>query len=380
MTFDWLPPPRRGGRAPARTVALVRRGVHHGHLRPRDGDDAAANAFDLGARIGAGLRDALRTAQPVQLRAVLARRLRPHATRIRGTLALLERLRDGARFQDEIARRIRGTRFTLAGATVDLGDPREIEKVFVDARSPSGRIVARDLFAKLTWIAFDERDVSLRIRFSHGHEALQEWYLDPRLAVWTDRFATAAFRECEAIGDHVELSAFLRRAFRRRVRLSERIVYNNAPGGGAVLHHDAEPTQLGVLFGQLEGRTAWLALPRRELAAEVVAHARATRRRTPRNVGDAMRLLDDPDVPWLRRLLDHTPEFTARLVARGAARVLDAGDALLLPSPSVDDACWHSVFALGETPSLAHSFGIFPTRARGGRDDAPRGVRVDRTA
>jgi hypothetical protein len=49
-------------------------------------------------------------------------------------------------------------------------------------------------------------------------------------------------------------------------------------------------------------------------------------------------------------------------VERGALSILAAGDILLLPSPGPDDAAWHSVFALGSRPSLAHSYGIFAAR------------------
>jgi hypothetical protein len=146
------------------------------------------------------------------------------------------------------------------------------------------------------------------------------------------------------------------------VRLSERIVYSNAPGGGAVFHHDDEEHQLGVVFGQLAGETAWLALPKRELAAHVAACARSGALRrlagTPRR---ALRALDR-DAPALRALLDATPRFTARLVDHGALIHLRAGDALLLPTHGPDDTCWHAVFALGRRASLAHSYGIFARR------------------
>jgi hypothetical protein len=47
------------------------------------------------------------------------------------------------------------------------------------------------------------------------------------------------------------------------------------------------------------------------------------------------------------------------LVARGAFFRLEAGDVLILPSPSPAVCAWHSVFALGARPSVAHSYGLF---------------------
>jgi hypothetical protein len=141
------------------------------------------------------------------------------------------------------------------------------------------------------------------------------------------------------------------------VRLSERILFANAPGGGAAFHHDAESAQLGVAYAQLAGRTAWLALPKRELAY-VVAQLAAGR--LARSVAGrrALRALDRHS-PSLERLLNSEARLTRTLAERGRLYVLAAGDILLLPSPGLDDSAWHSVFALGSRPSLALSFGIF---------------------
>lgn len=283
-------------------------------------------------------------------------------------MASFARLRRGASFQDELWSRLaREPRFEPAGATLDLGDAREIEKVFADARQ-RGRIAARDLYAKLSWISHDERDVSLRIRFSFGAEQLFEWQREASRAPWADQLAEAVFPECAVLTGQRALTGLIERACGRRVRFSERIVYNNAPGGGAVFHCDVEPFQLGVLYGQLAGETGWLALPKRELAEELEAFARSARANgVLRKARRDPRWLDDEDDRELRRILDQTPRFTRRLVERGAFVRLRAGDALLLPSPGPDDACWHSVFALGRRPSLAHSYGIFGARR-------PRGV------
>jgi hypothetical protein len=123
-----------------------------------------------------------------------------------------------------------------------------------------------------------------------------------------------------------------------------------------LFHHDAEPGQLGVVFCQLEGHTAWISLGKRRLAALLAKTGHA------RNTSRAMAALDHGDLA-LESMINRDAAFTAQLAARGALFVLQAGDAILLPSFSIDAVAWHSVIALGERPSLAHSYGIFPARA-----------------
>ncbi len=340
---------------------MRRRGVHHGWAIDRGTHDVGSRELSNVSQ----LRSAWRQARPLVLRGVGSQGVHEHARAIESTLAVFERLRAGAEFQDELWQRkhVR-LEFEPGGASVDLGDPREIEKVFAHARgrAPHARPLARDLYAKLSWIAHDARDRSLRIRFSFGAEQLMDWQKEVKRAPHADRFCEAVFPECAILSDNPVLAGFAQEMLGCRVRLSERIVYNNAPGGGAVLHHDAEPNQLGVLYGQFAGRTAWLALPKRRLAHQLLEAGRAT------NARAALRLLDgDYDAP-LTRLLHNSPRFTRRLVEVDAFLVLEAGDALFLPSPAWDDCCWHSVFALGRRASLAHSYGIFaqagPARVR----------------
>jgi hypothetical protein len=339
--------PGRAGRA--RTLELARRGVRHGHvsLAPR------GTAEDLtDAVLRTNLAVLWGDAYPIHLPRALETRLPGRRADVRASLASFERLRRGASFQDELWSRLAGHgEFAPAGATIDTADERELEKVFAD-RLRNGRRVARDLYAKLSWIATDERDDSLRIRFSFGSEALCEWQAETRRAPHAEAFAEAVFPECDVLTGHAELVALIGGLIRRAPRFGERIVYNNAPGGGAIFHHDVEPHQLGVLYGQLAGETGWLALPR-ELLVNEVAVALSIR---PKR---ALARLEREDDAELARLLNHTPRFTRQLVLRGSFVHLRAGDALLLPSPTPEVTCWHSVFALGARPSLAHSYGIF---------------------
>lgn len=339
-------------RAPG-LVSLHRRGTRHGRLRPAP--SAAPEGHERARRWEAD--------EPILLPGILRSTLARHAAPIRASLALFERLRNGASFQDEVRERLAGKReFFPSGALVDPGDPREIEKVFVDGMRGK-RFAARGLYAKLSWIAHDERDVSLRIRFSFGSENGLDWQKETRRAPWAERYAEALFPECAALTENRALVETIEKGLGRRARLSERIVYNNAPDGGAIFHHDCEPHQHGVVFGQLEGETAWLALPKRALARHLAASARTAAQRkshgTPRR---ALAALDREGDARIARILNETPAFTARLAEAGALFHLRAGDALLLPNHGWDDTCWHAVFALGPRPSLAHSYGIFARR------------------
>lgn len=342
--------------APDVVRALQRRGRDVWPLRRRGADLGFAVPVSRGAP---DPREALarwRRSEPVFLPAVLGRAPVRYARAIRATLRMFDRLRNGGSFLGEMERRLaREPDLVYAGSARDRQDPREIERLFVDA-APAGEVVARDLWAKLTWIAHDEHDRSLRIRFSSGQEQLDAWMTETDLtAGWVDQFAARAFPECDAVLGCAPLRRLLQHLLARPHRLSERIVYSNAPDGGAVFHHDAEPGQLGVVFSQLEGHTAWLTLPKRRLATLLVRTGAAPKWRA------AMAALDAAD-ERLAHVLNRDAEFTAHLAAHGALFVLRAGDAILLPSQGIDDVAWHSVVALGRRPSLAHSYGLFARR------------------
>lgn len=335
--------------------ALRQRGRDVWPLRRRGADLGFAVAMDRTPPPPAVALARWNRSEAVFLPGILGDAPRRHGSAITATLRMFDRCRRGARFLDEIERRLRDDGdLRYAGSTKDRNDPREIERVFVDAE-PGGEVVATDLWAKLTWIANDESDVSLRIRFSAGKEQLEEWMQSTDLtAGWVDQFAARAFPECEAVLACEPLRAMLAHLLRRPHRLSERIVYNNAPDGGAVFHHDAEPGQLGVIFSQLQGHTAWLALGKRRLAA-LLTHVKACR-----SARLAMEALDRGNDERLWRLLNRDAGFCGELAARDALFVLHAGDAIALPSQGIDDVAWHSVIALGATASLAHSYGLFP--------------------
>lgn len=338
----------RSLRARGREVwPLVRRDADLGHA-------VSVQRAPLGQRLEAAR---WRASEPVFLPGVLGDVERHRRHEIRGCLEMFERLRaESSEFLDELELRLHDDDWLrYAGSTVDQDDPREVERCFVDAEA-DGEIVAADLWAKLAWITEDETDSSLRIRFSNGLDQLDEWMTtSDHTASWVDRFALHTFPECAAILNCAALRERLDRLVGQPHRLSERIVYNNAPNGGAAFHHDAEPGQLGVVFSQLEGHTAWFTLSKRRLA-DLLSRCGWKDRRA------ALKALDEGRDPRLLHLLNRDAGFARQLAAHGALFVLGAGDCLLLPSQGADDVAWHSVLALGQRPSLAHSYGIFPRR------------------
>jgi len=351
------------GATTTKTLALHRRRQRHGVFpapAPRTPPRTRAELAETRARWDGD--------RPIHLAGILARGLPALRAPIGRTLDLFEALRDDERsFESEVRGRLRRIKsFSPSGSVVDTGDGREIEKVYVDGMQ-GRKFAARALYAKLSWIAHDPRDVSLRIRFSFGSERLFDWQKETRRAPWAARYAEAVFPECRALTGNRALMATIERLTGRRVRLSERIIYNNAPDGGAIFHHDCEPWQLGVVFGQLAGETAWFALPKRELAELVAEFTRGTKlARLCGTPARARKALDREGDETVETLLNRTPKFTRLLVERGHLLHLRAGDALLLPNHAWDDTCWHSVFALGDEASLAHSYGIFGLRRRPG--------------
>jgi hypothetical protein len=335
---------------------IVRRGVHHG-VAVQVADTSADDDADL------DVAGAWAQALPIALPGILAPALPSLAPCIAASCALFAHLRAGGRFLDAVLELLDGNpEFRPEGSTFDRHDPREIEKVFVsglvDGKCARG---GRDVWAKLAWIAHDESDLSLRIRFSCGTEQLHDWQGDIAGQQWADRLAQTLFPECAALAQNPELIDVVQQVLGTVPRFSERIVYSNAPGGGAVFHHDADATQRGVAYGQLHGATAWLALPRHELVAHIVAHAAATARADlPHTADAACRRLDATDDDAMSCLLNADPAFSRRLADAGWLFVLEAGDALLLPSHDRERVAWHGVFALGDEPSLAHSYGLFP--------------------
>lgn len=257
----------------------------------------------------------------------------------RSRVPLIDLLRAGEALS-AIARAPRG--FRWEGTTQNLADPLEVQRLHV---GPG------DLWIKVNWLSTHPRDASIRLRLGYGAEGLDDWAADAARDRRLVRLVEGLFPETRLVTRSRTLARRL-----GRVRFLKPIVYANAPGGGALFHHDYGPGQDGVVYAQLVGRTAWLAVPWRVLARHVEDHLG---RRVPRLWERA----EGHDAA-ISRVLDRSRRFARRLAADGWLFVLSPGDAIVLPSPTRAATAWHSVFCASRGDNLAVSMGY--ARAQGG--------------
>lgn len=319
---------------------------------------------------------------PFVIEQALSDKLRLFKKKIARSLKFLDRIRSSesaAKWleKEPYASRLM-SRFDIVCTTTDLIEDQEIEKVYLNA--VSGRnVLAEDLFIKVNYLSSYPRDLSLRLRFSFGAEAFKSWKAwerDLNRSYWSSRLAQTIFPESGLIVHNTHLVSALEKILGHRLQFPERIVYSNAPNGGAFFHHDFVRSHVGVIFAQLYGITGWLALPKPELIASIKCFLRSSEslrsleRQFPRkkdrdelrglaNPGGSLEeRLDDEDSGLLLKLINNNPEFIRLLVEKGAMRILRPGDVILLPAPSCQTATWHSVFCLDDRPGLSLSFAI----------------------
>jgi hypothetical protein len=195
-----------------------------------------------------------------------------------------------------------------------------------------------------------------------------------------------------AVADDPVIGPLVDRLSGESVLFTQAIAYWNAPGGGALFHHDAFAEdeldegawrQLGVCYVQLSGATAWLALSTDDMAARI---------------GEFVEALEEGEMPWVRAqlfdaqvdwdriralardrarlstelslpgqgvlgpLVNRGPEFTSFLADAGHAFVLEAGDAILLPNRGLRATCLHSVFCASDDIGYSVSLALRPDR------------------
>ncbi len=263
--------------------------------------------------------------------------------------------------------------FDSLGSTINEGDDQEIEAIMFDAVD-GGNVIAEDLWIKASWLSFHEEDASVRFRFSFGMDLVEDVAADSNRQQYAALLADAIFPESAIITQHKSLRASLCQLLDcSEVDYVERIVYFNAPNGGAYLHHDLERGHAGVVFAQLTGKTFWLALPKHVLVKEICDFV--SRAAWPDSVNEDMQeqllaLVSSPDQlaqeldsfcnDTVIHLINETPDFVQFLVDRGHGFILNTGDVLLLPQTDSHHCCWHSVFCLGEEVGQGLSFAIKP--------------------
>jgi len=301
-------------------------------------------------------------------------------THVRSSLALTEAVLEGesaaALFERAPYAARLAPRFEMLAATEDEGDPQEIETIEFDAME-EGEPVAENLWVKLSWLSFEEDDASLRFRFSFGLVGYEDVAADRQRQQAAAELTEALFPESAVISANARLQALLAQALAtERLAYVERIVYFNAPNGGAQFHQDVERGHLGVVFAQMHGRTGWLTLPKEMLMNEIqglLADAdqadalaallpyAALHKELAAFGADRMRLsqaLDDGDSDALEIVLNRCPAFTRRLIEHGHCYLLRPGDLILLPQHDAARCAWHTVFCLDDYVGEALSFAI----------------------
>ncbi len=259
--------------------------------------------------------------------------------------------------------------FTWAATIFDDTDPQAIARLDFEARDGC------EVWMKASWLSLYEEDASLRFRFSHGLDRYEDVAADLSRQLASNALCEHFFPEARWLTENAALRNHLNTLIDATPLFVERIVYFNAPRGGAQFHQDVERGHEGVVYAQLSGETFWFALPKGELVthlqtlltdAETVderqrllGEAEARRLATQAADAEALhRLLDDPAEDALHVFLNQSPSLAARLVETGAAYHLRPGDCLLLPQRDLEHCCWHSVFTVGEFIGQALSFAV----------------------
>lgn len=266
-------------------------------------------------------------------------------------------------------------KFPLLSAVFEEHDEQCIEKLFFDAEE-NGEVIAEDLWCKASWLSFDDNDASMRFRFSFGMEGYEDVAADPTRQMLASEITDAVFPESAAITEHPELNAMLTEMLDGKPAYTERIIYFNAPNGGAQMHHDVERGHLGVVFAQMSGSTGWLSLAKPILIDEIQAflalpesHEALAKVLPKIDDQNALRELakdraalsahmDEFDHELSEALMDRSPEFIKHLFDRGYGYILNPGDVLLMPQRDLENCAWHTVFCISEDPGEALSFAL----------------------
>ncbi len=266
--------------------------------------------------------------------------------------------------------------FEMLAAFSDEGDQQEIETIEFDVMD-GDEIIAENLWCKCSWLSYENDDASLRFRFSFGMVGYEDVAADLERQIHAGALTEAIFPESAIISGDRRLEDELCKIFDvKRLAYVERIIYFNAPNGGAHFHQDVERGHLGVVFAQLHGRTSWVACSKKELMDEVQLFAGnsenhpALRALLPDNgsfqeiisiAQDRAQLsclLDDNDNNALDLLLNRCPPFYQQLSDHGHAYILTPGDIILLPQNSSEECCWHTVCCLDDFAGEALSFAM----------------------
>jgi len=376
-------------------VELSRRGAWHGRWAELDTRDLLepVESPDLRAR--------WRNSRPFVLRKVLKERFERIAEDTEVSLSLFRELKRPNELRTWIKGRLAATkpgpaRFSVleegAGpAHVERDRERDIGRIGVRAEiknKDGSRDVYDDLWVKVSQLSNNKLDHSIRARFSFGNEVEDDANPDPIRNRLVAELATRCLPAASRIRDSTELRSVVDGLAERPLFTTQQIAYWNAPQGGALFHHDSfggpgsdsdATKQLGVVFAQVSGRTAWLALSIADLAQRVreflghmsdgqLSWVRAEVFPAPDAFQVALDLADNeaallrelalPGCGKFSSIVNRGPEFTSFLADCGHACVLRPGDAIVLPNHDLVNTAMHSVFCASPDVTFAISCGL----------------------
>lgn len=340
-------------------VSLRRRGHDHGQWAELDLSRAGVDPTPLPS--GSVLRERWQAARPILLAGAVDD-LRP------GTcLELYAALADAA----ALGKRLRGAGLAPLRSSPPV-DERDLAKLELEGGA----------WVKSGLLSDAPGEASRRLRCGAGEEGRDDASRDAEAHREVARVAEALLPGASELAARAELSSLLQELLGVRPLYTQHIAYWNAPDGGALFHHDAfderaEGGQRGVLYAQLEGETAWLALSSADLAERVAEYMEAleegeaawvrkalwpdrrdfdrvmARTRDPRALARELAL---PGCGLLGPLVNQGPDFTGFLADAGHGLFVHAGDVLLLPNHGLEHTAMHSVFCASE--SLTYSLSM----------------------
>lgn len=272
-------------------------------------------------------------------------------------------------------------------AAVPTGaDERDIEKCFLRWESRTSRDAepVDNLWLKTQRLSTHADDQSLRLAVAFGEEGAEDASRDHHRHRLVSQLAERLFPELIPLHQDHELRGLIGEWTRSRPIFTQTIAYWNAPNAGALFHHDAfdEPhsgRQRGVLYAQLTGATAWLALSISDLAERVLEFVDLLEEGVFGELKDHLLGVDEtkqrfmkifaeresleaelalPGCGRLARLVNQGPEFTALLADAGHGFVVSEGDVIVLPNHGYVSTCMHSVFCASEEPAFSFSMAI----------------------
>ncbi len=268
-----------------------------------------------------------------------------------------------------------GERFEMLATRCDDADPQEIISVDFDVME-NGEMVMEDVWMRVSHLSFENDDDSLRFRFSFGMEGYDDVSEDFKRQLAAAELCENLFPESAIISKDEKLHQCLSEMVGGDIVMVERIIYFNAPNGGAQFHHDAEKGHLGVVYAQITGETFWFAMSKEDLMDEILlffkkesnlnALEEAINNELEFNkfVSEANKrdclsdILGDPAHNTISILLNNVQSFFEQLVENEFGYYLKAGDIMLLPQESMKACAWHSVFTIGDTAGQALSYAI----------------------